>query len=164
MLDIIWKNLLAFPVAIWERFCTFLSVFYNPNEGMLENIFYSDLLWFVLLITIWIQLGGKFFYSIFTVLFSFIIGHMLIVYLGIEVFFTLVGVVLLCIYFNRGTRICLDLLYQVAKYIILIALGGTLLMFFFGSIGVIFGFIVGVIYAIVTLTKRFFLKKRRNSV
>ena len=163
MLDIIWKNLLAFPSSIWERFCTFTSVFYNPSEGVLENIFYSDLLWFILLIAIWVQLGGKFFYSIFTVLFLFIVGHMLIVFLGIEVFFTLVGIALLCIYFNRGTRICLDLLCQVAKYIIVIALSGTFLMIFFGPIGAILGFIVGVIYAIVALTKKFILK-RRNSV
>ena len=161
MLDIVWKNFLAFPASIWRDICSVFSSLYDPNVGFLENIYYSEFLWFLFLIVIMISAGGRPIMSSLAALSLFIVGHWTITFLGIVPFFVLNGILLLCIIFKKRTCFCIDVFWQILKYILLIVLGGTLLMMLFGSIGVILGFVIVAIYTITKLIKKF---ARRSNV
>lgn len=104
--DIALRNLLDFPNDLWNDTCRFFGSFYDPNEGVLENIFYNDWTWIILFIILLVGTGGQNVILILvTMLLIWLLGQMIIIAFGIKFFFVLVTVVVVFMrFFFRRNR------------------------------------------------------------
>ena len=105
MWEILWKNVKEFPASIYNDFKNFLGSFWDPNEGLLENIFYGDWTWILLFIIFLTATKGRNIFTIIGALLSiWLLGNIIILAFGIKFFFSLAIVVaaFMVFYFKRS--------------------------------------------------------------
>ena len=101
---IVWNNVINFPINLIDNVSNFFGSLYDPNEGLLENIFYSDYTWIILFIILMLATRGQGVLLIIGTLFVlWLLGNLVILSLGIEVFFAvaLISVVIAMFFFRN---------------------------------------------------------------
>ena len=162
MFDIFLNNLLSFPANLWNSVFSFISSLYNPNVGILENLYYNDYIWFGLALWLLIKTGGEgWLYIIIVLPFIWLLGHITIKFIGIEFFFLLLIVVCICYYWRKGFNNILDIIFKIIKYVLIVAIGSYIILAVFGPL-MFFTVIMIVAIIFIFLAIRSFLKKIRN--
>lgn len=165
MLEIIWNNILAFPHEIWNDFIDFFKAFYNPNNSILENIFYNEIVWVILALWLYIKTGGKGgIYIIITLPLLWLIFHIVIVYLGIEIFFLLLITISICYYYRRGLNNIFDIIFTMIKYIVLVVLVSYIILAVFGAPMFLIAIMVSAIFLVISAIKNYIKKWRNNNI
>ncbi len=101
---IVWNNVIHFPNNLVDNVSSFFGSLYDPNEGILENIFYNDWTWIILFIILMLATRGQGVLLIIGTLFVlWLLGNLVILSLGIEVFFmvALISVVIVIFFFRN---------------------------------------------------------------
>ena len=98
MLENIVNGLLALPGDAWSQITLFFGSFYNPNKGVLENIFYNEMLWVGLGVYLFYKCQVNLLLLIFTLFFLWFIIHCMITFFGIELFSILFVLVIILTY------------------------------------------------------------------
>lgn len=162
MLEIIWNNILAFPANMWNDIMSFFASFYNPNKSILENIFYNEVLWVGLAIWLYIKNGGQGgVYIILTFPLIWLIFHIMIVYLGIEVFFLLFVTVTACFYWRKGLNNILGIIFKILKYVVLFAIASYIILAIFGPQMYLIAIMISIIVSIISIINNY--RKRRDN-
>lgn len=156
MFEIILNNILAFPANIWSDILAFFNSFYNPNNSILENIFYNEIIWVGLALWIYIKNGGA---GIIYILLAFplicLICHMIIISFGIEIFFILLITINICYYWRKGLNNIFDIIFKITKYIVLVVLVSYIILTVFGTVIFFIAIIVALIRFTISIIKKY---------
>jgi len=108
MLEILFNNIMAFPADIFNDILRFFKSLYDPNQNILENIFYNDFVWFGIGVWIWIKNGGQgCFYILLGLPIVWLVCKAIIIAFGIEFLFIILTAIILLTYLknrNRNTK------------------------------------------------------------
>ena len=102
---IVLDNIVKFPRNLMDDLLSFFGSFYDPNEGILENIFYNDWIWIILFIILLTATRGKSIGLILGYLFVlWLLGNLIILSLGIKIFFViaLISTLIAMFFFSRN--------------------------------------------------------------